>query len=378
MHGRARRVATCSCYNFLFTLKTIPAQGEECLARLPQRVPVSATKPAARPVPGRRIGIHTSVAGGVSKAAERAYHRGCNTLQIFSTSPRQWKPSSIDAAEARLFLKLREKYDLRPLAIHDNYLINLASADPVIREKSIEAFRGELERAVLLEAEYLIAHPGSAGGGDRREALVRFIVGMEHAARGLSLGRLRILIENTAGGGGALGCDHQFEEVRAILRLADRIPLGCCLDTAHLYQCGMDVSQAAGLDAVVERFERAVGLDCLHVIHTNDSKTALGSRADRHQHIGEGRIGLEGFRRILNHAKLRDKAFILETPIDKEGDDLRNLNTVRGLVAPEGGRRRAAATERRAVQPHPGRAPHRTASRNRNGREIVQPAGNRA
>ncbi len=301
--------------------------------RLPQAVVVPQGRTAPRPVVGWRIGIHTSIAGAVSNAAERAHRLGCNTFQIFSSSPRQWKQSRIDPGEARRFAQLREKYDLYPLAIHDNYLINLASSDPVIRSKSIEAFRAEMERAVLLDAEYLVTHPGSAGPprrSDRRKALVRFITGLEEAARGMKLGRLRVLIENTAGGGGALGAD--FDELRAILELAQGVPLGCCIDTAHCYQASFDVSTAGGLEDMLARLDRAVGLRNVQVVHTNDSRTALGSRADRHEHIGKGGIGLAGFRRILNHPRLRDKAFILETPIEKEGADLRNLETIRRLI----------------------------------------------
>lgn len=290
-------------------------------------VPKNGRRP--RPVPGRRIGIHTSVAGGVSRAAERARDLGSNTLQIFSSSPRQWKPSAVDPLEARLFRHLREKYDLNPVAIHDNYLINLASADPVIRTKSIEAFRGELERAVELGVDYLIAHPGSAGNGNRPAAVKRFIAGLEEAARGMKLNGLSVLLENTAGGGGCLGCD--FEEMRALLRKAGRVPLGCCVDTAHCYQAGFDLSTAKGLEATLQLIDSTIGLDCVRVVHTNDSRTPLGSRADRHEHIGRGGIGMDGFRRILNHPRLKEKAFILETPIDEPGDDLRNLETVRRL-----------------------------------------------
>lgn len=300
------------------------------MARLPRSVAQQGASPCPRPVPGRRIGIHTSVAGGVSHAAERAHALGCNTFQIFSSSPRQWKPSRVDPQEAAVLGRLREKYDLYPLVIHDNYLINLASGDAEIRRKSIEAFRAEIERALRLGAEYLVTHPGSAREDDRRHALARFITGLEEASRGINWGRLRVLIENTAGGGGALGCD--FEEVRAILRLTGDVPLGCCLDTAHCYQAGCDVSTAGGLEEMLKRVDSTVGLEHVPVIHTNDSRTRLGSRADRHEHIGRGGIGLEGFRRILNHPRLRDKAFILETPIEEQGDDRRNLETVRGLI----------------------------------------------
>lgn len=281
-------------------------------------------------MPGRRIGIHTSVAGGVSRAAERAHGLGCNTFQIFSSSPRQWKPSRVDPVEARQLQQLREKHDLSPLVIHVNYLINLASTEPVIRPKSIEAFRAELERAIALGADYLVTHPGSALNGDRAKALAAFITGMEEAARGLKLGRLRVLIENTAGGGGHLGSD--FEELKGILTMSDKLPLGCCLDTAHCYQAGWDVSTAAGLENLLVKVDGTIGLDCVRVVHTNDSRTARGSHCDRHEHIGKGGIGLAGFRRILNHTKLREKPFILETPIEQKGDDLRNLDTVRSLV----------------------------------------------
>lgn len=299
------------------------------MARLPKTIQRPANSEPPKPVAGRRIGMHTSVAGGISKAAERAHALGANTLQIFSSSPRQWRPSQVDPAEAAQFARLRVRYDLNPLVIHVNYLINLASCDPVIRPKSIEAFRGEIERALQLGAEYLVTHPGSALNGDRPQALACFITGVEEAARGLKLGKLRILVENTAGGGGALG--SRFEEMQAILKMTRRVPLGCCLDTAHCYQAGFDVSTAQGLEKTLQMVDSTIGLDCVRVVHTNDSRTAFGSHCDRHEHIGKGGIGLDGFRRILNHARLRDKAFILETPIEEDGDDYRNLESVRML-----------------------------------------------
>jgi len=317
------------------------------LARLPQTIHLPEKARTGKhacptPVPGRCIGIHTSIAGAISRAPERAHQLGCNTFQIFSTSPRQWKASQVSAAEARLFRHSREKHGLRPLVIHDNYLINLASPHTEIRRKSIESFRAELERAVLLGAEYLVMHPGSALNGDRTQAMARFISGVELAARGLRLGPLTVLVENTAGGGGALGSG--FEELRAILQLTERVLLACCIDTAHLYQSGWDVSTEKGLAAMLARLDAVVGLDNIPVIHANDSRTALGSRADRHEHIGKGGIGLAGFRRILNHPRLRHKAFILETQIDKKGDDLRNLDVVRSLVT---GTAKASSTPRK-------------------------------
>lgn len=353
------------------------------MVSLPERITSPSNAPPPRPIPGRRIGSHTSTSGGVSKAAERAHALGSNTFQIFSASPRMWKASPISSQEARITRILREKHDLYPLVIHTNYLINLAASDPAIRRKSIEAFRGELQRAIALSAEYVVTHPGSAGNGDRDEALTRFVTGLEEAARGLKLGNLRVLVENTSGGGGSLGCD--FTELRSILSMTTGVPIGCCLDTAHCYQAGWDVSTAPGLDALLKRLADTIGLDCIRVVHTNDSRTQLGSRCDRHEHIGRGGIGLEGFRRILNHPSLREKAFILETPIEEEGDDLRNLETIRSLCrnglhaahatahqgaasraqaakfAPAGSAQASAKVTRRPVR----RGPPLTASQNR-------------
>jgi deoxyribonuclease-4 len=276
-----------------------------------------------------RIGIHTSIAGSLPQAAERAHALGCNAFQIFSSSPRRWRAGTIKANDALILARLRWRYDLYPLAIHVNYLVNLASEDPVVRPRSIAAFRGELQRALALGAEYLILHPGSVKNGDRVRGLALLVAGMEESARGLPLNGLRILIENTAGAGGALGGD--LAEVGAVIQHAP-LPMGCCLDTAHSYAMGFDLSTPRGLSAWIRRVEETSGLDRVYVIHTNDSRAPLGSHRDRHEHIGKGGIGLAGFRGILNHPALREKAFILETPIDRPGDDHRNLEAVRKLV----------------------------------------------
>jgi deoxyribonuclease-4 len=276
-----------------------------------------------------RIGIQTSIAGSLALSAERAHRLGCNTFQIFSTSPRQWRASTIAAAEAREFRQLRERYDLTPLAIHANYLINLASDDPLLRSRSIAAFRGELERGLTIGADYIILHPGSVKLGDRAQGLANVIAGLGEARRGLRLKGLRVLIENTAGAGGTLGCD--LAEVAEILRHAD-VPSGCCLDTAHAYAAGFDLASAGGRAAWIARIAATIGLDAVRVVHTNDSRAPLGSHRDRHEHIGRGGIGREGFRALLNHPMLRHNAFILETPIDKDGDDRRNLRAVRRLL----------------------------------------------
>jgi deoxyribonuclease-4 len=276
-----------------------------------------------------RIGIHTSIAGSLPQAAERAYALGANTFQIFSSSPRMWRAMAPSREAVRLFDRLRQRHDLYPLAIHANYLVNLASDDGVIRPRSIAAFRGELERALSIGADYLILHPGSVKGGDRVHGLAMLVSGLEEAARGMRLNGLRVLIENTAGGGGQLGCD--LAEVGAVVRQAG-LPMGACLDTAHSFAAGVDLSSKAGVAAWIRHVDETIGADRVFVIHTNDSKALLGSHRDRHQHIGKGGIGREGFRSIVNHPALRAKAFILETPIDEHGDDRRNVVAIQKLV----------------------------------------------
>jgi deoxyribonuclease-4 len=279
-----------------------------------------------------RIGIHTSIQGSLDKSALRAHELGANTFQIFSASPRMWRARTPSAEEIRRLKEARERLDLRPLVVHDNYLINLAAADPALRRRSVAAFRAELERAAAIGAEYLVAHPGSAAGQSVEEAIDRVAESIAEAARGLALDGLMLLLENTAGSGAALG--SRFEELAEIRRRAAgrvELEIGYCLDTAHCLAAGYDVATAAGLKKTVEEVERALKLERVRVIHSNDSKAPLGSRVDRHAHIGEGHIGAEGFRRILAHPRLRTKPFILETPVKEEGDDRRNVEMLKQL-----------------------------------------------
>ena len=277
-----------------------------------------------------RIGIHTSIAGALERAATTAADLGANTFQIFSSSPRQWKASIHSPAGISLFNRARERHDLTPLVIHDNYLINLAAADEGVRLKSIEAFRGELERAIAIGAEYVVAHPGNYKGQTIEQGILHFLEGVAAAAHGLQFGKLMLLVENTVGAGSQLG--SRFEELHVIRDYASRmtdLPVGFCLDTCHLLAAGYDVATPEGLKKTVEEADRILGLDHVRVIHSNDSKAPLGSHIDRHENIGEGYIGFDGFRRILTHPRLRSKAFILETPVDKDGDDRRNLDTLK-------------------------------------------------
>ena len=231
---------------------------------------------------------------------------------------------------------IRDKHDLHPLVIHDSYLINLASIDPTIRAQSIAAFRGEVERALAMGADYLVAHPGNYKGQSIEAGMLAVIRGLTEATEGLKSKTLMVLLENTVGAGAQLG--RKFEELAVMGQLAQKemnIKVGSCLDTAHCFACGTyDISTAVGLRNTLKEADAVLGIENVRVIHTNDSKVGCGTCVDRHEHIGKGHIGLEGFRRILNHPKLRDKAFILETPVDEPGDDQRNLDTLKSLCKP--------------------------------------------
>jgi deoxyribonuclease IV len=281
----------------------------------------------------RRIGIHTSSAGGVHLAAERAYRLGCNAFQIFSSSPRQWAPHELDRAQCEQTKRLRDRYDLKPLVVHTNYLVNLAGVNELFLKKSVEAFRGEIDRALALYAEYLVLHPGSFRGSDREQGLMRTAAAIAAAAQGLDLDKsgLTILIENTAGAEYSLG--GSFEQVAEVLEyLRHLVPVGACIDTCHTHVAGYDMVSPQGLEDTLKRLDETVGLKNVPVWHCNDAKAARGSRLDRHQHIGQGSIGVEPFRRLLNDSRLAHAAFIAETPIDQPGDDRRNVTALQKLV----------------------------------------------
>ena len=295
------------------------------------------SRPAPKRPPrltSRRIGIHTSTAGGIHNAAERAYRIGCNTLQIFSSSPRQWAPYELSYPLCEQMLRLRAQYNLKPLVIHTNYLVNLASTNQLFLKKSIEAFRSEIERALAVCADYLVLHPGSFRGADREAGLLQTAAAIAAATQGLDLaeGGLTILIENTAGAEFSLG--GSFEQVAEVIdRLHGIVPTAACIDTCHTHVAGYDIVTEAGIYETLRQLDATIGLSNVKVIHCNDAKAARGSKLDRHQHIGKGTIGKEPFRILLNDLRLAHAAFIAETPIDKPGDDRRNVAALKNLVA---------------------------------------------
>src|SRR5690242_11315865 len=297
-------------------------------------------EPEPEPLPpswmdGRvRIGIHTSIAGSYLNALESARKLGCNALQIFSASPRMWQggPARIPDVDAAAFRARREELRLGPLVVHANYLINLAAAQPMLRTRSVQAFHDEIVRAVALKADFLVVHPGARGDGNATQAISTIVDSLKQATKRVPMGGLKILIENTAGMGTAIG--SRLEEVAEILAgLLRDLPGGACLDTAHLFAAGYDIKSENGLASTIEQIDSTVGLENVPVFHANDSKVPLGGRVDRHEHIGKGKIGRGAFERILRHPRLNSpagdglagRAFLAETPIDDPGDDRRNV-----------------------------------------------------
>ena len=281
-----------------------------------------------------RLGFHAASAGTLEKTAEFVAGLGGNTFQIFSSSPRMWYAPPPDRTQSLLLERARTKLDLFPLVIHANYLINLCSADAAIRAKSISAFRGEIERAIVIGAEYLVVHPGSSKDLAIEDAIQLGVEGIIEAAKDKTSTRLKILLENTAGQGAAVGC--KLEELAALRQGSQdnvAIPIGYCLDTCHLFAAGFAIHQADGLADTLAHADHLLGLENVPVIHTNDSKPAFGSRVDRHDNIGHGQIGIEAFERIINEPRLRDKAFILETPAEDDGH-ARDMATLRNLRRP--------------------------------------------
>jgi deoxyribonuclease IV len=287
--------------------------------------------PAATP---RRVGIHLPTTGGLCRAPERAHVIGANTFQIFSSSPRMWRGSLIAAADCDRMTELRSLYNCSPLVIHASYLINICSQSDPVRANSIKALRGEIERALALSAEYLVLHPGSWKGLTREEGLRLAVDSMARALDGLPWAQtpFTLLIENTAGAEFSLGASlQQVGEV--IGRLQPVVRVAACLDTCHTHVAGYDIVSAKGYEATARQIEQLLGFETVRVWHMNDAKTPRGSHLDRHEHIGEGSIGIAPFRRLLNDPRFAHAAFIAETPVDQPDDDLRNVSVLRSLVA---------------------------------------------
>ena len=304
-----------------------PAKNEKDILKL---IPADEHRPQPAT---RRIGIHTSTAGGVETSAERAWRLGCNTFQIFSSSPRMWKPYDITPQQQETMLRLRQQYGLKPLVIHANYLINVAGTNPEILEKSVTALRAELERAIALRAEYVVLHPGSFRDCGREEGIRNASEAIARATDGLKMSEhgTTLLIENTAGSEFSLG--SSFESVAELIAaLARHIPVACCIDTCHTHVRGYDLVSEEGYEETMRQLDGTVGFNNVRVWHCNDAKAARGSKLDRHENIGKGTIGKEAFARLLHDPRHQHAAFILETPVDEPLDDLRNVEALKSLA----------------------------------------------
>lgn len=285
----------------------------------------------------KRIGVHLGTAGGCWTAVQRAVDAGANTFQIFSSSPRTWKAGPVKPDDARKMREGLAAHDIGPLVIHASYLINLCSQSESVRSNSTGAFRDEVDRALALGASYLVLHPGSWKGLTREEGL-RFAA--ENIERALSAipghpwqsADFKILIENTAGAEFSLGSSlEQVAELVGTLKAC--APVAVCLDTCHTHVAGYDIVSSEGYAATTQLIANTVGLDDVRVWHCNDAKAPMGSKLDRHEHIGEGTIGAAAFRRLLQDERFAHAAFIAETPVDEPGDEQRNVTALRALSA---------------------------------------------
>ena len=277
-----------------------------------------------------RFGFHISIAGGFSKVVVRAQARSCETIQFFSRNPRGWKYSPLNKKEVEEFRLSVRSVGLSPIFLHMPYLPNIASSKSKFYKRSIQSIAIDLQRAEQLGAQYLIIHIGHRMESSEDEAIQAVSQGINQAFE-KAKNSVTLLMENTAGQGTEIG--YNFDQIKKIIEgVVENGRLGVCLDTAHTFEAGYDLSNKEGMEKTLEQFDKMVGLKRLHLIHLNDSKTPLGSRKDRHWHIGEGCIGLEGFRHLINHPLLKHLPGIMETPRKDTVEDLRNMKVIRRLV----------------------------------------------
>lgn len=278
-----------------------------------------------------RLGAHESVSGGLHLAFERIHSVGGKALQIFTRNQRQWHPTELTSAEIEAFQGEWRNCNDMEVASHGSYLVNLASGKKELQQKSISAFILELERCEQLGIEKAVLHPGSHGGDGIETGIARFVQGLDSVLT-QAHSATTVLIETTAGQGTGLG--SRFEEIGAILSQSQyHERLGVCIDTCHIFAAGYDIRSIAAYTHTMNEFDRIIGLDKIGFFHLNDSKKDLGSRVDRHAHIGEGYIGIEGFRNLLNDERFARHSMTLETPKDKDlEDDRKNLEKLNGLI----------------------------------------------
>lgn len=270
-----------------------------------------------------RIGVHVSIAGKIYESLERANAIGCNTMQIFSRNPRGWQASKLDPGDVAEFKRLKAEYDIKPVVIHIPYIINLASPDDRLYKRSIKAYIDDIERCDLLGAEYFVTHLGSHVGSGEDKGIKRFSLALKDIITS-ARPKTMILLENTAGSGSWIG--YKFEHLKRIVdTVGKKGKIGVCLDTAHTFEAGYDIRTKEGLKNTFAKFDKLLGLENIRVVHFNDSLSAVESHVDRHQHLGKGDIGFTALSRIINEPRLKNAAFIMETPKESDNDDKRNI-----------------------------------------------------
>lgn len=284
------------------------------------------------------LGAHMSIAGGLHKAVERGLETGCGVIQVFTQNSNQWKGKNITESDISLYRERLEESGIHQVVSHDIYLINLAAPPGEVREKSLAGFREEMARCARLGIDRIVMHPGAHLGAGEEAGILRIVEAFDSLLEKVPEFKGRVLLETTAGQGSNLG--YRFEHLRDIRdRSAFPHRFGICFDTCHAFAAGYDITTAHGYDRVFQEFDRVLGLESLEAFHCNDSKKGLNSRVDRHEHIGQGAMGLTGFRFLMNDERFVRIPKILETPKGEDNEmDAVNLRTLRDLVS-QGGRR---------------------------------------
>jgi deoxyribonuclease-4 len=287
---------------------------------------------AHSPIHPTLLGAHMSIRGGASMAIERARSIRCTAMQIFVKNNMQWFARPLTPEEICAFLNHVQRGELLSVFGHANYLINLAATNPQFHANSVRALAEELVRADQLELPFLVLHPGAHLGAGEEAGLKKIVDSIDEVFRKIPKVKTKIALEITAGQGSCIG--HRFEHLAHIIaNVREQERLRVCLDTAHLFAAGYDIGSESGVRKTFHEFDRVIGRNRLVAIHVNDSKTGRGSRVDRHEHIGKGRIGLDAFRFIMRSSRFRKIPKVLETPKGKDlAEDVMNLRTLRGLA----------------------------------------------
>jgi deoxyribonuclease-4 len=277
------------------------------------------------------LGVHVSIAGHIYESLNRAAALGCTAIQIFSRDPRQWRKAKLRPGDIEEFRKRRLKSGIEKVFVHIPYLINLASPYNILYKGSIRACVQDITETQALGAEYIVTHMGSHKKSGEARGLKRFTQAINKILDKTTGSPVKILLENTSGSGSWLG--YNFEQQRSVIDgIEDKNRVGVCFDTCHAFTAGYDLASSEGYEKTILQLDEIIGLQKVELVHLNDTRDKLGSRRDRHEHIGKGKIGLKGFKLILNDKRLKDAAFILETPKDSDAADKKNLKTVRRLV----------------------------------------------